>query len=365
MLLRPIAVRSMPARPAVLRAAAPAAARLAALLVLGVGLICGLPAAARAQAVTLVNVSYDPTRELYRAVNDAFVKEWQAKTGQRVTVRTSHGGSGRQARSVIDGLDADVVTLALAGDIDAIAREAKRLPADWQARLPNNASPYTSTIVLLVRKGNPKGIKDWDDLAKPGVQVITPNPKTSGGARWNYLAAWAFELDRTGGDAGKAKALVAAIFRNVPVLDTGARGSTTTFVQRGLGDVLVAWENEAFLAKQEFGADRFDIVYPSLSIVAEPPVALVDQVVDKRGTRAVAQAYLEFLYGPAAQRIIASHYYRPFRPEHAAPEDLARFGKTRLVTIDGVFGGWAKAQAEHFADGAVFDQIYQAGAQGR
>ncbi|MBK5960919.1 sulfate transporter subunit [Rhodoplanes elegans] len=321
---------------------------------------------AQAQTVTIVNVSYDPTRELYRAINDAFAKAWREKTGQTVTIRTSHGGSGRQARSVIDGLDADVVTLALAGDIDAIAREGKDLlPANWQARLPNNSSPYTSTIVLLVRKNNPKSIKDWDDLAKPGIQVITPNPKTSGGARWNYLAAWAFELDRSGGDAAKAKALVAAIYKNVPVLDTGARGSTTTFVQRGLGDVLIAWENEAFLALQEFGADKFDIVYPSLSIVAEPPVALVDKVVDKRGTRAIAQAYLDFLYEPAAQRIIAANFYRPSKPESAAAEDVARFGKVKLITIDQVFGGWTKAQAEHFSDGGVFDQIYAPGARGR
>ncbi|MFL9826653.1 sulfate ABC transporter substrate-binding protein [Rhodoplanes sp. SY1] len=320
---------------------------------------------AQAQTVTLVNVSYDPTRELYRAINDVFAKEWKAKTGQSVTIRTSHGGSGRQARSVIDGLDADVVTLALAGDIDAIARESKKLPDNWQTRLPNNASPYTSTIVLLVRKGNPKGIKDWDDLAKPGIQVITPNPKTSGGARWNYLAAWAYELDRTGGDVAKAKALVAAIYRNVPVLDTGARGSTTTFTQRGIGDVFISWENEGFLAQQEFSTDKFDIVYPSLSILAEPPVSLVDQVVDKRGTRPIAQAYLEFLYTPAAQRIIAANFYRPSQPEHAAAEDLARFRKVKLVTIDAVFGGWAKAQAEHFSDGGIFDQIYKPGTPSR
>ncbi|RAI43411.1 sulfate ABC transporter substrate-binding protein [Rhodoplanes roseus] len=334
-------------------------------IAVGAGLPFAGPTGAQAQDVTLVNVSYDPTRELYRAINDAFAKEWQAKHGQKVTIRASHGGSGRQARAVIDGLDADVVTLALAGDIDAIARESKKLPADWQTRLPNNSSPYTSTIVLLVRKGNPKGIKDWDDLAKPGIQVITPNPKTSGGARWNYLAAWAFELDRSKGDVGKAKDLVGAIYRNVPVLDTGARGSTTTFVQRGLGDVLIAWENEGFLAQQEFGADKFDIVYPSLSILAEPPVSLVDQVVDKRGTRAVAQAYLDFLYTPAAQRIIAANFYRPSKPEHAAPEDLARFQKVKLVTIDEAFGGWTKAQAEHFSDGGVFDQIYKPGTPSR
>ena len=316
--------------------------------------------AAPSSEVTLTNVSYDPTRELYKAINEAFAKEWLARTGQKVTVRASHGGSGRQARTVIDGLEADVVTLALAGDIDAIAREAKLLPADWQARLPNNSSPYTSTIVFLVRKGNPKAIKDWEDLAKSGVAVITPNPKTSGGARWNYLAAWAYELERSG-DPAKAKALVEAIYRNVPVLDTGARGSTTTFVQRGLGDVFISWENEAHLALAEFGADKFDIVYPSISILAEPPVALVDKVVDKRGTRKVAEAYLDFLYTPAAQRIIAANFYRPSKPEAADPEDLKRFPNVKLVSIDAVFGGWAKAQAEHFADGGVFDQIYKPG----
>nr|WP_246088799.1 sulfate ABC transporter substrate-binding protein [Phreatobacter stygius] len=320
------------------------------------------PAAA---AVTLINVSYDPTRELYRVINEAFAKDWQARAGQRVTIRTSHGGSGRQARSVIDGLDADVVTLALAGDIDAIARESRRLPDNWQSRLPNNASPYTSTIVFLVRKGNPKAIRDWDDLARPGVSVITPNPKTSGGARWNYLAAWAYELARTNGDQAAAKRLVEAIFRNVPVLDTGARGSTTTFVQRGLGDVLIAWENEAYLSLQEFGADKFDIVNPSVSILAEPPVSLVDQVVDRRGTRAVAQAYLEFLYTPAAQAIIARNFYRPVHPQHADQADIARFQPIKLVTIDQVFGGWAKAHADHFADGATFDQIYRPGAATR
>ncbi|NJL06999.1 MAG: sulfate ABC transporter substrate-binding protein [Methylacidiphilales bacterium] len=315
---------------------------------------------AQPQPVTLVNVSYDPTRELYKAINDAFAKDWQIKAGQKVTIRTSHGGSGRQARTVIDGLEADVVTLALAGDIDALARQAQLLPADWQKRLAHNSSPYTSTIVFLVRKGNPQGIKDWDDLARPGVAVITPNPKTSGGARWNYLAVWAFELDRTK-DPAKARALVEAVYRNVPVLDTGARGSTTTFVQRGIGDVFISWENEAHLALAEFGADKFDIVYPSLSILAEPPVAIVDKVVDKRGTRAVAQAYLDFLYTPAAQRIIAAHFYRPSKPEAADPEDLKRFPSIRLVSIDEAFGGWGKAQAEHFADGGVFDQIYKPG----
>ena len=308
---------------------------------------------------TLTNVSYDPTRELYRAVNEAFAGEWQRSAGQRVTIRTSHGGSGRQARSVIDGLEADVVTLALAGDIDAIARGSKRLPENWQSRLPNNSCPYTSTIVFVVRKGNPKGVKEWPDLAKTGVSVITPNPKTSGGARWNYLAAWADELERTKGDQAAARKLVEAIFRNVPVLDSGARGSTTTFAQRAVGDVLISWENEAFLILQEFGADKFDIVVPSLSILAEPPVALVDAVVDKRGTRKVAQAYLDFLYSPAGQKIIARNFYRPFKPEDADQADLARFPKVKLVTIDQVFGGWKKAQAEHFAEGAIFDQIYR------
>ena len=326
--------------------------------------IMGAAAVAGAQTppdVVLTNVSYDPTRELYRALNDAFAKQWQASTGQKVTIRTSHGGSGKQARSVIDGLEADVVTLALAGDIDAIARESKRLPANWQSRLPNNASPYTSTIVFVVRKGNPKAIKDWPDLAKEGVSVVTPNPKTSGGARWNYLAAWAYELDRTKGDAAAARKFVEAIYRNVPVLDSGARGSTTTFSQRAVGDVLVAWENEAFLALQEFGADKFEIVVPSFSILAEPPVSLVDQVVDKRGTRKVAEAYLDFLYTPAAQKIIAKNFYRPSKPDSADPADLARFPKIRLVTVEQAFGGWTKAQAEHFADGGTFDQIYKPG----
>ena len=337
-------------------------------VVLAFGFVLATTLYVRAQApapVTLVNVSYDPTRELYRAINEAFAKEWQGRTGQRVTIRTSHGGSGRQARSVIDGLEADVVTLALAGDIDAIARESRRLPDNWQSRLPNNASPYTSTIVFLVRKGNPKGIRDWDDLAKPGIAVITPNPKTSGGARWNYLAAWAYELQRSNGDQAAARRLVEAIFRNVPVLDTGARGSTTTFVQRGIGDVLIAWENEAYLALQEFGADKFDIVNPSVSILAEPPVSVVDQVVDRRGTRQIAEAYLQYLYTAPAQAIIARNFYRPVHPEHADRADIARFPQIKLVTIDQVFGGWTKAHADHFADGAVFDQIYRPGATGR
>jgi sulfate/thiosulfate-binding protein len=317
------------------------------------------PLAQTPPEVVLTNVSYDPTRELYKALNEAFAKQWHVSTGQKVTIRTSHGGSGKQARSVIDGLEADVVTLALAGDIDAIARESKRLPANWQSRLPNNASPYTSTIVFVVRKGNPKGIKDWPDLARDGVSVVTPNPKTSGGARWNYLAAWAYELERTKGDQVAAKKFVGAIYRNVSVLDSGARGSTTTFAQRAVGDVAISWENEAFLIQQEFGADKFDIVVPPFSILAEPPVSLVDAVVDKRGTRKVAEAYLNQLYSPVGQKIIAHNFYRPTTPDAAAPADLARFPKIRLATIDQVFGGWTKAQADHFADGASFDQIYR------
>lgn len=319
--------------------------------------------AVRAQTpgdVVLTNVSYDPTRELYKALNEAFANE-HAAAGRKVTIRTSHGGSGKQARSVIDGLEADVVTLALAGDIDAIARESKRLPENWQSRLPNNSSPYTSTIVFVVRKGNPKGIKDWSDLARPGVSVMTPNPKTSGGARWNYLAAWAYQLDKTTGDQAAAKKFVEAIYKNVPVLDSGARGTTTTFAQRAVGDVLISWENEAFLIQQEFGADKFDIVVPAFSILAEPPVSIVDVVVDKRGTRKVAQAYLDFLYSPAGQKIIARNFYRPLHPESADPADIARFPKIRLVTINDVFGGWSKAQPEHFNDGGLFDQIYQPG----
>ncbi|WP_342362505.1 sulfate ABC transporter substrate-binding protein [Terrarubrum flagellatum] len=313
---------------------------------------------ARAQT-ELLNVSYDPTRELYRALNEAFIADWKASSGQTITIRQSHGGSGAQARTVIDGLNADVVTLALAGDIDAVAERSKKIPADWQKKLPHNSSPYTSTIVFLVRKGNPKGIKDWGDLAKPGIAVITPNPKTSGGARWNYLAAWAWAQKAYGNDDAKVRGYVAALLKNVPVFDTGARGATTTFAQRGLGDVLLAWENEAFLALAEFGADKFDIVAPSLSILAEPPVALVDGNVDAKKTRAVAQAYLEFLYTPKAQAIIAKNFYRPILPESAAPQDLARFPKLELVTIDKDFGGWAKAQKDHFADGGTFDQLYK------
>jgi len=316
-------------------------------------------AAAGAKDVKLLNVSYDPTREFYREFNAAFAADWQKQKGQKVEIETSHGGSGKQARAVIDGLEADVVTLALAYDVDSIAQRARLFPANWQQRLPENSAPYTSTIVFLVRKGNPKKIKDWVDLVKPGISVITPNPKTSGGARWNYLAAWAYGLKIFKGDEAKTRNFVKALFRNVPVLDTGARGSTTTFVQRGIGDVLLAWENEAFLSIEELGPDKFDIVVPSLSILAEPPVALVDKNVDKHGTREVATAYLKFLYSPTGQRLAAKHYYRPRHPEFAAKEDIERFPKVELVTIDKVFGSWAKAQATHFADGGVFDQIQQ------
>ena len=312
--------------------------------------------AALAKDITLLNVSYDPTRELYVDVNKAFAAQWKAKTGDSVSVKQSHGGSGKQARSVIDGLEADVVTLALAYDIDEVSEKAKLLPADWQKRLKHNSSPYTSTIVFLVRKGNPKAIKDWDDLVKPGISVITPNPKTSGGARWNYLAAWGYGLKKYGSDA-KAQEFVGKILANVPVLDSGARGATTTFVERGVGDVLLAWENEALLAQKELGPDKFDIVAPSLSILAEPPVAVVDKVVDKRGTRAVAQAYLEFLYTPEGQTIAAENYYRPIDPTVAA-KYAKQYPKVTLFTIDEVFGGWAKAQKTHFADGGSFDKIY-------
>jgi sulfate transport system substrate-binding protein len=319
-------------------------------------LILAAALAPAAHAQELLNVSYDPTRELYQAFNAAFVKQWQARTGKTVAVQQSHGGSGKQARAVIDGLEADVLTLALAYDIDAVA-EGGLLPRDWQKRLPNNSSPYTSTIVFLVRKGNPKAIRDWSDLAKPGVQVVTPNPKTSGGARWNYLAAWAFALKQPGGSDAKARDFVTAVYKNVPVLDSGARGSTTTFVQRGIGDVLLAWENEAFLSIKELGPDKVEIVIPSLSILAEPPVAVVDKVVDKKGTRALAQAYLEYLYSPEGQEIAARNYYRP-RQEAVAAKYAKTFPKVNLVTIDEVFGGWQKAQKTHFGDGGVFDQIY-------
>jgi sulfate adenylyltransferase subunit 1/sulfate transport system substrate-binding protein len=310
-------------------------------------------------ATSLLNVSYDPTRELYRAINAAFVADWKKKTGEDVSIRASHGGSGAQARAVIDGLPADVVTLALSADIDAVAAKSGKIPADWQKRLPHNSTPYTSTIVFAVHKGNPKGIKDWDDLVKPGIGVISPNPKTSGGARWNYLAAWAYAAKKYGGDEAKIKDYMTALFKNVPVLDTGARGATISFAQRGLGDVLISWENDAFLLNEEFGKDQYEIIVPSISILAEPPVALVDGNVDQKGTRAVAQAYLEFLYTPEAQALIAKNYYRPILPEAAAPEDMARFKKIELVTIDKDFGGWPKAQAAHFADGGTFDQIYK------
>ena len=310
--------------------------------------------------VTLLNVSYDPTRELYEDFNKQFAGYWKNKTGQDVTIRQSHGGSGKQARSVIDGLEADVVTLALAYDIDQIAEKAGSLPTDWQKRLPDNSSPYTSTIVLLVRKGNPKGLHDWGDLAKPGVSVITPNPKTSGGARWNYLAAWAWALRQPGGNEAKAKDFVSRLYKNVPVLDAGARGSTTTFVERGIGDVLIAWENEALLAIKELGPGKFEIVAPSLSILAEPPVAVVDKVARKHGTTEVAHAYLEYLYTAKGQEIAARHFYRPRMPTVAA-KYANQFPKMTLVTVDEVFGGWKKAQATHFADGAFFDQIYQPG----
>jgi len=321
-----------------------------------------VPAAAQGapKAVTLLNVSYDPTRELYEAYNKAFAEYWKGKTGQDVTIRQSHGGSGKQARSVIDGLGADVVTLALAYDIDQIAEKGGLLPANWQSRLPDNSSPYTSTIVLLVRKGNPKGIKDWGDLARPGVSVITPNPKTSGGARWNYLAAWAWALRQPGGNEASAKAFVAKLYKNVPVLDAGARGSTTTFVERGIGDVLIAWENEALLAIKELGPGKFEIVAPSLSILAEPPVAVVDKVAGKHGTREVAQAYLQYLYTDAGQEIVAKNFYRPRNPAVAA-RYASQYPRLNLVTVNDVFGGWKKAHETHFADGALFDQIYQPG----
>ena len=326
------------------------------------GAVCALlalapaatPARAAEKPVTLLNVSYDPTRELYTEVNAAFAAQWKNRTGQEVTIQQSHGGSGKQARSVIDGLEADVVTLALAGDIDAIARTGLIAPA-WQKRLPHNSTPYTSTIVFLVRKGNPKAIRDWEDLARPGVSVITPNPKTSGGARWNYLAAWGAVLKK-GGDDARARDLLGRIFRNVPVLDTGARGATVTFVERGIGDVLIAWENEALLSLKEFGAGRFEIVAPARSILAEPPVAVVDRVADRRGTRKVAEAYLEFLYSPEGQAIAARNFYRPRDPAALAAAGVP-FPAVELFTIDELFGGWKPAQEKHFAEGGEFDRL--------
>jgi sulfate transport system substrate-binding protein len=316
------------------------------------------PVAAQAAApVELLNVSYDPTRELYRDIDAAFAAQWKAKTGQVVTIKQSHGGSGAQSRAVIDGLQADVVTLALAADIDAIADRAKAIAPNWQSRLPQNSTPYYSTIVFLVRKGNPKGIQDWDDLIKPGVKVITPNPKTSGGARWNYLAAWGYAQRKTGSVAG-ARDYMTKLFRNVPVLDSGARGATTTFVQRGQGDVLLAWENEAYLATNQLGKGKFEIVYPSISILAEPPVALVDKVVDRKNTRAVAEAYLKFLYTPEAQKIIGKNYYRPRDPAVAA-QFKDQFKSLPLLSIDKNFGGWKRVQAAHFNDGGVFDQVFE------
>ena len=311
-----------------------------------------------AKDITILNASYDPTRELYTEFNTAFAKHWKEKTGDTVTIKQSHGGSGKQARAVIDGLQADVVTLALAYDIDAIADKARLLPADWQKRLPNNSAPYTSTIVFLVRNGNPKGIKDWDDLVKPGVSIVTPNPKTSGGARWNYLAAWAYALQNFGNDDAKARDFLARLFKNVPVLDTGARGATTTFVQREIGDVLISWENEAYLALKEFGTDKFEVITPSLSILAEPTVALVDKVARKRGTEAVAKAYLDYLYSEQGQDIAGRNFYRP-RSDIAAAKYASQFTPVKLVTINDVFGGWKNAQKTHFNEGGVFDQIFK------
>jgi sulfate/thiosulfate-binding protein len=308
----------------------------------------------------LLNVSYDPTREFYEEFNAAFSSHWKDETGESVSVNMSHGGSGKQARAVMDGLEADIVTLALQGDIDMIAETTQKLPADWRSRLPSNSAPYTSTIVFVVRSGNPKGIADWGDLAKPGVQVVTPNPKTSGGARWNYLAAWAWASRQNGGDEARTTAFVTAVYRNAPLLDTGARGSTTTFAQRAIGDVLITWENEAFLTVQEFGEGNYEIVYPSLSIRAEPPVALVDGNADKHGVRKQAEAYLQYLYSPEGQKIAAKHFFRPVTPADADPADVARFKPLELVAIDDpLFGGWKTAGAKHFAEGGLFDQIYQ------
>jgi sulfate transport system substrate-binding protein len=322
--------------------------------------LLGLTSASAHGDATLLNASYDPTRELYADYNELFAKHWQETHGEAVTVNQSHGGSGKQARAVIDGLEADVVTLALAGDVNALFERAQLVPRDWQSRLPNNSCPYTSTIVFLVRKGNPKAIRDWDDLAKPGISVITPSPKTSGGARWNYLAAWGYAQRRFGGDEAKTRAFVAAIYKNAPVLDAGARGSTTTFVERGIGDVLIAWENEALLALEQLGKGQFEVVAPSLSILAEPPVAVVDAVARRHGTSALAREYLEYLYSPEAQDLIGRHFYRPSDPA-AAAKYAAQLPTLELLSIEKDFGGWKKAQATHFADGGVFDQIYVPG----
>ncbi len=326
--------------------------------ILAAVLALAISGAAEAKDITLLNVSYDPTRELYQEFNTAFAKHWKEKTGDSLTVNQSHGGSGKQARAIIDGLEADVATLALAYDVDALFEKGGLIPKAWQKRLPNNSAPYTSTIVFLVRKGNPKGIKDWNDLVKPGISVITPNPKTSGGARWNYLAAWAYALKQPGGTDATAKEFVAKLFKNVPVLDSGARGATTTFVQRGIGDVFLSWENEALLAVKELGQGKVEIVTPSLTMLAEPTVTLVDKVADKRGTRKVAEEYLKFLYTPEGQDIAAKNFYRP-RLESVAQKYAKQFTQTKLITIDDVFGGWQKAQKAHFSDGGTFDQIYQ------
>ncbi|MDC0714579.1 sulfate ABC transporter substrate-binding protein [Stigmatella sp. ncwal1] len=318
---------------------------------------CSKPGTESSEAVTLLNVSYDPTREFYEEFNAAFVKQWEAKSGKKLSIKQSHGGSGKQARAVIDGLEADVVTLALAYDVDMLHDKADLIPKNWQTRLETNSAPYTSTIVFVVRKGNPKGLRDWEDLIQPGVSVITPNPKTSGGARWNYLAAWGHALRKEGGDETKAQEFITRLFRNVPVLDSGARGATTTFAERGLGDVLLAWENEALLLTEEVGKERFEIIVPSESILAEPPVTVVDKNVDKRGTRAVAEAYLKHLYSDEGQEIAAKHHYRP-RSQAIAAKHASHFPSVKLFTIDEAFGGWRKAQQAHFDDGGIFDRIY-------
>lgn len=331
---------------------------LSSLPLLGCGDAAGKAGGGHSDSVTLLNVSYDPTREFYTEFNELFAAHWLQETGQQVTVEQSHGGAGKQARAVMDGLAADVLTLAIGYDIDVMAEKTELLPKDWQSRLPNNSSPYSTTIVFLVRRGNPKQIRDWNDLIRDGVEVITPNPKTSGGARLNYLAAWGYALQQHNGDAAKARDFVAALFQHVPVLDSGARGATTTFAQRGLGDVLLTWENEAFLAVNELGGDQVEMVVPSTSILAEPPVTVVDANARRHGTLEVAEQYLKYLYSPAGQRLAAKHYYRPALPEHAAAEDLARFPEIRLFSVDEVFGSWRQVQAEHFDDGAIFDQIY-------